>query len=211
MHWSKPWTDYVGLTPASSFLPVAVMFDLISYLQASGHLAHSRVSQADPTIPLLHYTIPRRPCSDAFIYSTLKPCMVGFLLNAKENSNLPCPEISPYQQALNFADHFYLSRKEKLLAFEILAMMLNFGADPQVSGEVGQHMYASTILDDFYFKERSSGKDVEDVPIEVLTLSDAIDRAFESNRVRLETLFREEQKPKSKRLAIKKWIKKMKA
>jgi hypothetical protein len=234
------WTDYFGLTPASSFLPVAVIFDLISYLRASGHLEHPRASNADPAVPLLHYTIPRKRCSNllfnAYNLSNLKPRTVKLLLEAKESPNLPCPEVSPYQQALNFADHLCRSYDEKLKAFDILATMLYFGADPRVSGEVGQHIYPSTLIDDFYYTERNNDDQVRYPPTEVVALLDATAMAFESIRTRLETLFREEQllgatgkavesnragletlsqgeqeKPKLKWLSIQKWIKRMKA
>jgi hypothetical protein len=154
------WTDYFGLTPASSFLPVAVIFDLISYLRASGHLEHPRASNADPAVPLLHYTIPRKRCSNllfnAYNLSNLKPRTVKLLLEAKESPNLPCPEVSPYQQALNFADHLCQSYEEKLKAFDILATMLYFGADPRVSGDVGQHIYLFVPLK-WYMEQSGPG------------------------------------------------------
>lgn len=224
-HWSKPWTEYLGLAPASSFLPVAVIFGLIGYVKAAVRLKYSRHSQTDPNIPLLHYTIPctwrsgtslhkilKLRTHGTFLDTILNLRMIEVLLEAKENPNHPCPEISPYQQAINFADHFYQSREERLTAFEVLAMMLKFGANPQVSGEAGQHIYASTILDDFHFKEGSSSKDIQDLDTEVIALSKAIETAFESNRLHLKKLFREEKKkPLSKRLSIIQWVKKIKA
>jgi len=129
MHWSKPWTDYLGLTPASSFLAIVVLFNLISYLKSLGYLTHPPILTADHAIPLLHYTIPRTK-PDRYIYSALKPEMVELLLQAKENPNAPCPEISPYQQALNFANHLFIDQNQRLQALEFLVIMLDYGADP---------------------------------------------------------------------------------
>lgn len=210
-HWSQPWTDYLGLAPASSFLPVAVMFNLISYLYASRHLIRSHTLTANPSIPLLHYSIPRLCSPNTYMCSVPKPHVVEILLEAKENPNISCPNASPYQETLIFAENCQIY-EDKLLAFTVLAKMLDFGANPQVGGGIGQNLYALTVLDNFSHSIFSVGGGSScDLPMEAVTLRDAIEHAIERTRTPLETtLFQGQKKPSPKRLSMKRWIKKIK-
>jgi hypothetical protein len=178
-HWSNDITKPRKLEPVTSFVPIATIYGLVSYVEDRGVAYKTQLS--DGNIPLLHYAIPANWSQRYFPHP--QPDMVELLLNAKSNVNLVYNNKTPWQQALSYArgqQERGDAWEEQILLLEILTLMLNHGADPWTNLQVEGHIYSVQKL----LHDVRGDRNVllrEDRDPEVSALSSAVDKALNAN------------------------------
>ncbi|PVH80336.1 hypothetical protein DL98DRAFT_654744 [Cadophora sp. DSE1049] len=178
-HWSNDITKRRALQPATSFVQIATIYGLISYVDESG--ITTQVQPGVEPAPLLHFAVPVDSSDRNFPLP--QPKMVEVLLNKKANANLAYNNITPWQQALAYArgqQERGDTWEEQALLLEILTLMLNHGADPWTNIEVERHIYSVQKLLHGVREDRNV-LPREDKDAEVRALSSAVDKALNTN------------------------------
>jgi hypothetical protein len=201
MFWNQGWTHLKKLPEAKSFLPIAAMFGLTSYL--SSKPVQTRNSSPGNGTSLLHYAIPRD--SSRRHITVPQFTTIDLLLNSGNDPNLVYDLKSPWQQALSYA-RGQLTRRdpwpEQAEVLKILACMLHHGANPQVNIQVDGHSYSIQRLV-YDIKERTC------MPMgdEIMQLSRALETTLAGNLTgSSKTKYRDDLK-QSKRKQLTSWMK----
>lgn len=178
-HWSNDITKRRALQPATSFIQIATVYGLASYVEESG--TATQIQPGVDLAPILHFAVPV-DCSERS-FPLPQPKMVEVLLRKRANVNLAYNNITPWQQALAYArgqQERGDAWEEQSLLLEILTLMLSHGADPWTNIEVEGHIYSvQKLLHDV--REDRNVLPREDKDSEVRALSSAVDKALNIN------------------------------